>query len=42
MPQDDDDDDDHECGIMTSDVDTDHGEGFVCERVVRRGNSLLH
>ncbi|XP_056088531.1 uncharacterized protein LOC130068914 [Rhinichthys klamathensis goyatoka] len=30
---------DDECGIMTSDVDTDHGEGFVCERV---GNSLLH
>ncbi|KAK7173356.1 hypothetical protein R3I93_003240 [Phoxinus phoxinus] len=34
------DDDDHECGIMTSDVDTDHGEGFVCERVVRELTSL--
>jgi len=33
VPQDD--ADDHECGIMTSDVDTDHGEGFVCERVTR-------
>ncbi|XP_016416090.1 uncharacterized protein LOC107746395 [Sinocyclocheilus rhinocerous] len=28
------DDEDHECGIMTDDVDTDHGEGFVCERRV--------
>ncbi|XDV20504.1 hypothetical protein PO909_025821 [Leuciscus waleckii] len=37
----DDDDDDHECGIMTSDVDTDHGEGFVCERVVRELTSSL-
>ncbi|XP_077087376.1 uncharacterized protein LOC143739099 [Siphateles boraxobius] len=36
-----DDDDDHECGIMTSDVDTDHGEGFVCERVVRELTSSL-
>ncbi|RXN03210.1 hypothetical protein ROHU_022881 [Labeo rohita] len=26
------DDEDHDCGIMTADVDTDHGEGFVCER----------
>ncbi|XP_048044047.1 uncharacterized protein LOC125266945 [Megalobrama amblycephala] len=24
--------DDNKCGIMTSDVDTDHGEGFVCEK----------
>ncbi|XP_067294574.1 uncharacterized protein [Pseudorasbora parva] len=27
--------DDYECGIITSDVDMDHGDGFVCERVVR-------
>ncbi|XP_051544353.1 uncharacterized protein LOC127435159 [Myxocyprinus asiaticus] len=26
------------CGIMTSDVDTDQGEGFVCERVVNTIN----
>lgn len=28
------DEDDHECGIMTSDVEADHGEGFVCERII--------
>ncbi|KTF87015.1 hypothetical protein cypCar_00027583 [Cyprinus carpio] len=28
------DDEDRECGIMTDDVDIDHGEGFVCERRV--------
>ncbi|ROJ78842.1 hypothetical protein DPX16_15367 [Anabarilius grahami] len=28
------DDDDNECGIMTSDVEADHGEGFVCERIM--------
>lgn len=32
VPQD---DEDHECGgIMTSDVEADHGEGFVCERIM--------
>lgn len=28
------DDEDHECGIMSSDVDADYGEGFVCARRV--------
>ncbi|RXN03209.1 hypothetical protein ROHU_022880 [Labeo rohita] len=28
----DDDHEDYECGIMTDNVNTDHGEGFVCER----------
>ncbi|XP_051749146.1 uncharacterized protein LOC127512361 isoform X1 [Ctenopharyngodon idella] len=26
--------DDNKCGIMTSDVDTDHGEGFVCGKPI--------
>ncbi|XP_073695478.1 uncharacterized protein [Garra rufa] len=30
------DDKDLECGIMTNDVDINHGEGFVCERRVNR------
>ncbi|XP_048046245.1 uncharacterized protein LOC125268211 [Megalobrama amblycephala] len=29
------DDEDHECGIMTSDVEVDHAEGFVCERIMK-------
>ncbi|XP_026068512.1 uncharacterized protein LOC113050004 [Carassius auratus] len=29
-----------ECGIITEDVDTDHGEGFVCERSVNPGQKL--
>lgn len=35
VPQD---DEDCECGIMASDVDTDHGEGFLCER---RGKPIV-
>ncbi|XP_050965200.1 uncharacterized protein LOC127165009 [Labeo rohita] len=31
-PSVDDDHEDYECGIMTDNVNTDHGEGFVCER----------
>ncbi|XP_052413003.1 uncharacterized protein LOC127958248 [Carassius gibelio] len=34
------DDENFECGIITEDVDTDHGEGFVCERSVNPGQKL--